>query len=116
MMAEMDERSLFLVCVGGVIAALAPSDAMVDAPFATPDIIEIHMGMPLADAVTILKAHNPSFQLTFRYGDNAPTDDGRGANAVSAHAEGMKDGSYVRETIDLKGTWAPQHGGVLPFS
>jgi len=103
--------SFIMLIVAGITTAvfgLRDHNAEADTPSAgpLPDIIGLHTGMPLGEAVTLLKAYKSDFQFHLSY-EGSMQDNGRGADGVVA--ERMKDGKPVGESFTLKATWAPPH-------
>ena len=104
--------SALLLIVAGLTTAvfgLRDHNAGADPPSSGqgPDIMGLHMGMPLGEAVAVLKAYKSDFNFGFSY-DGASKDNGRGADAVNAARE-AKGGVPLGEQFALKGTWAPPH-------
>lgn len=71
-----------------------------------PDIIGIHVGMPMKDAVAALKAYNPGFKFAFTSPGSPVDSDGEGADCTATWSGATgKPG----ETFHMSGAPAPPH-------
>lgn len=71
-----------------------------------PDIIGIHVGMPMKEVVAVLKAYNPGFQFAFTSPGSPVDNDGEGADCTATWSgTAGKPG----ETFRISGAVAPPH-------